>query len=360
MVQPLYRLDVPTTFVTDDRGFLVDAFELEFELLDMTAPAAPVVIGARTAATRISLGYYAATGVADDAAFPSGTTSARRAVRWYLVREDGDDEIVFSTSWERLTSRIALAMPSYCLVSDLRDEGFTSTQLSDVRAQILIARASKMIEAYTGRVFAPVPRALTLDGRGGSIVQFGEPVIAISEIVVTVEPRTLTTRPIDEELVRVYSRHLTQRLHVPDDRENPKIELYAPKDFRIPYGATDVAFYTWERLTWPVGSQNVRVTGVWGYTDPDGSPMGRTPDLIRHVCMLLVKREIAQIASADRDDAAMARRVVSERTREQAVTYASLSSSSRSGTPLLGAFTGDPEIDTILAMYVRPPGLAAV
>ena len=33
-------------------------------------------------------------------------------------------------------------------------------------------------------------------------------------------------------------------------------------------------------LTFPKGTQNIQVTGVFGYTDYDGSTIGRTPILI--------------------------------------------------------------------------------
>ncbi|TBR17486.1 MAG: hypothetical protein EPO57_09150 [Chitinophagaceae bacterium] len=65
-------------------------------------------------------------------------------------------------------------------------------------------------------------------------------------------------------------------------------------------------------------------------------------------------RELYKMADVGRRNDAMNRnRLTSERTRDQAYTLEGL------GT-LRGAFlTGDPEIDHILASFMRPPALGA-
>ena len=59
----------------------------------------------------------------------------------------------------------------------------------------------------------------------------------------------------------------------PDDREDPKIVLrwVDESSKRLALGVSGM-------LTFPKGTQNIQVTGVFGYTDYDGS--GRTPILI--------------------------------------------------------------------------------
>jgi len=106
------------------------------------------------------------------------------------------------------------------------------------------------------------------------------------------------------------------------------------------------------RLVWPRGQQNVEARGVFGYTEPDGSPTGRTPELIRRVTMLLVLRELPLLGDVDaREDAQRRFRLTSERTRDQSYTLEALR--------LHGAFTGDPEIDNVLVAFMRPPDLGA-
>jgi hypothetical protein len=105
-------------------------------------------------------------------------------------------------------------------------------------------------------------------------------------------------------------------------------------------------------LVWPRGQQNVTVQGIFGYTEPDGSPTGRTPELIRHATKLLVLRELPLLADIDaREDAQKRYRLTSERTRDQSYTLEALR--------LHGAFTGDPAIDNILVAFARPPDFGA-
>jgi hypothetical protein len=88
------------------------------------------------------------------------------------------------------------------------------------------------------------------------------------------------------------------------------------------------------------------------YTDPDGPGAGRTPELIRHVIKLLVSREIPTMTdSSVREERQKRWRIVSERTRDQGYNLEPLHGQ--------GGFSGDPEIDAILASYQRAPQLGS-
>ena len=228
----------------------------------------------------------------------------------------------------------------YVSVADVRAEGITVADASDERIEAIIRLAERYIERVTGRFFEPRPQSLTIDGPSGRVLRLGHPIIRID--VVAVDSSSATTPvPIDPSSYRVYNRHLTQGLLIPDDRDDPRIELVRGGDASVGLDAI-----------WPCGVQNVRVAGVFGYTDPDGSPMGVTPMLIRHTTKLLVLRELPLMADLDgREDAQRRWRLTSERTRDQAYTLGALASQ--------GAFTGDREIDLILAVYTRPADLGA-
>ncbi|MEK9737421.1 MAG: hypothetical protein VW239_08880 [Candidatus Nanopelagicales bacterium] len=101
------------------------------------------------------------------------------------------------------------------------------------------------------------------------------------------------------------------------------------------------------------------MTGVFGYTDPDpdaANTQGKTPDLIKHVCKLIVMRQLPTMASGDRFDALNRNRITSEKTRDQSYTLAPYGAQ-RAGAG--AGFTGDPEIESILASFMRPPALGA-
>lgn len=358
---PRYVTNEPTTFVQDEFGWLVDPFSLEFAVLDVSTPAkraAPVVVNARAPVNpasyptgdKIERGYFRAH-------YTDGAPTAygRRIVRFYCVLKNGDAETTWDVEWEVLEGgRIDTLGPLYALVSDLRDEGLDATRLANIPAQILLRRASFMVEKWTGRVFAPVPKTVSYDGTTSYMMQLDEAIVAMDELVMDLSPFDPGGFETDHELVRVFNRHLRQRLVTPDDRENPKLELYRPQDAQYPRG---FASFSNEALAFYAGQQNVHVRGVFGYTDPDGSPMGRTPEMLRHVTKLLAFRELQAMTDPSRLGTISAYMLTLERTRDQEVQY---TQAGRPGNTTLGAFTGDPEIDQILAMYVRPPMVRAV
>lgn len=253
----------------------------------------------------------------------------------------------------------------YCSVQDLRDEGITVAMLSDSRALAKIAKWSRAIERWTGRWFEPRVHTYLLDGDGGSAQRCPVPIIRL-DTVALVSGRGIdwNEEEIETREVRVYNRHLTQGLIRPDDRANPRVE--APRvdgAFGPEYRREPGVFYS-DIWKFPRGRQNVKLSGVFGYTelipgDPVGETstgsqvplsFGSTPPLIKELCLLLVARDYPQIADASlREDLRARWRIEQEKTRDQMIKLTSLKDAGQ-----LGAWTGDPEIDGIIAMYAAP------
>lgn len=373
---PAYYPQIPTTFVADSEGFLIEPFSLEVEVLtnagDEALVRVPVVTGTDyPTGDRLAEGYYRA-GTYDPQAEDWGAGPdpgpGRRTIRWYAVLEAGGVEQTWTTYTERLANgaKPDLGVPYYALISDLRDESFSTAALSDARAAELLARASQYIEMFTGRRFVAEPKRLAVQGRGGPVLQLAEPICALlpDGVHVDLEPypsASSSTLPYSRETLRIYSRHLTQRLTQPDDRQNPKIEVFNPEGSRREWGGSSGLF---ARYAFPRGQQNVHLDGVFGFTEPDGSPTGRTPALIKLAAMLLVRRHMVGggIGAGGGAAGGSAHAVTSEKTRDQSVSYAAPGSvgSGRAGSVLLGAFTGDPEIDTLLAAFMRQVSMGAV
>ncbi len=289
-------------------GVLRDVDQIEYAIIERReGPAAQVFPETgMAAAERIGVGHYVAT-----YDVPGDAPLGRYAVRWQ-VRAVG--EWRFETRFEVLAAPVEAPLPGYCLIQDLRDEGFE--QVSDARIARCIELASRYIESVTGRFFEPRRQSLTLDGGGTCELLLDQPIIAVESV---------DGRPA----AVVYGRHLSQGLALPDDRESPRLRLAAPR-----------------------GHQNVRVSGLFGYTEPDGSLAGRTPRLIREVCMRLVARELPRLADVGaREDARQRHRLLQEKTREQ--------SYSLDKRLHRGGLTGDPDIDDILVQFMRPVGLGA-
>ena len=249
-------------------------------------------------------------------------------------------------------------MPAYTTIAALRAEGVTEAQADDARLTLLISLVSTLIDRYTGRTFEPVAKTITVDGHGGRALLLHEPIISIDSITILAGDFAGPGEPIDLENVRIYNRHLTENLSNPDDRKNPKIEWFRSEANDFDGWTTRSNFSPFDLF--PRGRQNIEITGTFGYTDWDGTPEGKTPDLIEHAAKLMVIRQLPLLsATDDREDAAGARPIVSIKTRDQEVRYASPNANP---VPFqsAGHFTGVPEIDNILAMFVRPIQIAAV
>jgi hypothetical protein len=239
---------------------------------------------------------------------------------------------------------------AYCTIEDLRDEGVDETAYPDPVLTRRITLACAQIDRWTGRFFEPRDLVLRVDGNGHRVLLLGAPIIAIEGIVIA--DQFGTASDVDLDTVRVYNRHLSGMLDE-DDRENPKIEWLLEEAYRIVFG----------RGWWPRGTQNVEITGTFGYTDPDvggsAEDTGITPELIRYAAILLVVRNLAPLSDTDaHSEAVGAHRVIGMRTAEQSIGYASPVAAG--GGRMIGAFSGDPEIDGIIAGFCRLPSMGAV
>ncbi len=209
----------------------------------------------------------------------------------------------------------------YATVAHLRAEGVDQAQASDDRLTALLEEASRTIDRLTGWFFEPRQATYRLDGRGTPSIEPSVPPIRLTRLIVVGH-----TLPRDPE-------HL--------------VVVGAPVE-----PGFDAPRLTLKHSRFPRGQGNVVVRGLWGYTEPDGTPTGRTPLAIRRVCILLVLRWLPLMG--DVDDAAEARdrwRIIEERTRDQSYKL------DRAGDP--GPLTGDPETDRILLRFRRPAGLGA-
>lgn len=204
----------------------------------------------------------------------------------------------------------------YATVQDLRDEGLAASQLSDARADDLLDEASRFVDACTGWVFEPRPWTFVMDGRGTPTIEPPLPPIALSGL--TTDGRPLSLAP--------------GNLHVVGAPVGPGFE--GPRLTRR------------HGQVFGRGEGNVVAEGIWGYTESDGTPFGRTPRSIRRATLLLVLRWSAPLGEEDAVAEARDRwRIVEERTRDQHYKL---------GPIPHGPLTGDPEIDTLLLRF-RPP-----
>ena len=352
---------------TQVNGVLTDVAVLEFQIFeDVTTPGTPIqvfpVSGRETVdvatlcptGDKISTGRFVAEwtpGLAE----PIGI----HKITWFFKLSVGSPEQTFSEEFSVLAEVTAGTSTGYCAVSDLRALGVPSTGVgakTDTELQDLITEQSRMIDLYTGRFFEPRSMVLALDGTGRRGMLLGHPIISISAIRLISEDFTMASDlDIDLDDVRIYNRHLSMGLLDPDDRENPRIE-FQHFDRRTESLGGDIGSIFFPSR-WPNGTQNVEVTGIFGYTDKDGSPTGQTPTPIKTACCLMVIRNLLSPLDPEYFDQQNNWRLTELRTRDQTIKWAAPGNLGYQG---VGAFTGDPRIDTVLAQYVRPPSLGAV
>lgn len=337
-------------------GFLRDLYSLEFAIYRASTEAeqnTPVqvfpVSGRETVDTanpggvdRLGYGRYAARFTVDAA-----WTPGRYVLRWFWRSTAGDVEHTSDMPFDVMSVPSPVPFGAlYALPSDMRAEGVVPALATDVRLVQCLSLASRQFEIFTRRLFAPRYLSLTLDGNGSVAVLLDLPIVALDELLFASITLFLSELPIDATAYRVYNRHLSG-LTSPDDRQNPRLELYGIEDY--------VATFALQGARFPRGKQNVQVKGVFGYTDPDGTPFGSTPMLVQQAVKLLAYRSLRKFTNAQRAALLTAPFVSEEHTREQGVSFSrptGLSSAT-------GAYTGDPEIDTIVTMYRKPPMLGA-
>jgi hypothetical protein len=332
------------------------AFQI-FDISDDTKRANPVQVFPATAGARapvnttalwpagdkLGTGHYVAQWT------PPGTEAVgRHEIRWFFHVTTGAPEQSAREEFDVLPEGAASSPGGYALVSDLRDEGVTTTEATDARLARLILLASQYVDRVTGRFFEPRPMTLTVDGSGDRAQLVGHPIIAVNQAQMFVGTFSeFSVLPVDPAMYRVYNRHLSQGLLDPDDREDPKLEFLHWSDL-LGAHTTPAGYLGLGSLVWLPGVQNVIIDGLFGYTDPDGTAIGSTPDLIRHVTKLLVLRESPKMTDLTRREQRQNRwRLTSEHTRDQGYNLGPLQ--------LNGPYTGDPEIDNILVAYQRPP-----
>ena len=336
-------------------GLLLDPVSVDFEVFDVSTEekaTVPVEVIARTALNlvtdKVGTGRFV-----PPFTLPADAALGRHEIRFYYVLEAGDAERAERCEFEVVKNVSAFqAGPLYCSPSDLKEEGVCNK--TDAFLLRRINMASRDIERFTGRRFVPEYKEVNVDGRGDRKILFEEPIVGIESVAFETTPFLPSAQDIDPQLLRVYARHLSQGLFRPDDRNNPKVELFAFSD-----AIRQARPFRVDRLLFPMGQQNVVVKGVFGYTDPGGLSCGQTPEGIRVACMLMVMRTLSRFGdTGKRDDDMKRSRIIQERTRDQTYRLQPLGTGAGSFSRPTG-YTGDPEIDVILQSFTRPIVLGA-
>ncbi len=329
-------------------GNPTDVFILEYQIFEkVTTPATPIQVfpGSGRATVdltdcptgdRLSTGRYVALWTV-----PAGELIGTHCIKWFFKLAASSPEQMFSEEFEIVATVATPTGVNYCSVADLRAEGVPDS-ITDAFLLKRIADATDYITRVTRRIFVPVAKTVRLDGNGSTEVLFDEPVIDVTAAGLYPYPSDgLFNIPLGDILV--YNRHITQNLLIPDDRLNPKIQYYIADEDQKRLGSI------LNGAIFPQGVQNIQITGTFGYTEYDGTSTGKTPGLIQQAACKLVLRNIDPLWPDAAGLRTVSGPITREKTREQEVEYVR----DLRGLPTKGAFTGDSEIDSILAMFKK-------
>lgn len=326
-------------------GKLIEPFALSWSIYDVSTGAkedTPSLVAGPTDvdvdADKVSTGQYAVTWTV-----PANEPLGRHRVIWTATLVEDGAVLTWSRDFEVVAAGVVAASPGYILVADMREEGVSEAQASSAVLRRKIAEASAYIEQFTGAWFEARRRSYKLDGTGSDVLLLPDPLIAVDTVA------------LSGTLVAAASYKVYTAASSPVDRFAPRITRTSALQ-----GTTLVPTYAWPASgytlapVWPRLRQNVAVEALTGWLEPDGSPAGGVPLLIKKACRMLVIRNLPKLADADAVlEAKNKHRVVSERTREQSYELARVGGAVGDGRE--APFTGDPEIDVILEGFSRPP-----
>ena len=301
-----------------------------------------------TATEKLGTGRYVAV-VPDTSAWDAGTY---QLVVTYKL-EDGGTDYTEVVPFELLDSNVfrpgtGFHWNGYAKTAHLLREGFAAAATPVGQIQLAVQRLSRQVEEWTlGRIFAPRYMALRLDGRGGRrSLMPNHALIAVEKI----ESQSydvggaLTSYEYGSTSYRVYNRHMDGQL-ARDDRYNPRIELVN--------GSSEPPYI--EAWSWPSGEQNIVLTGLFGYTDPDADlaaarvGAGQTPADIEYVVGVLLGRYLGDPTGSQDASVHQPGRIKRYKTRHQEIEYFGASAASYNS-----GMSGDPLLDQILQRYVAP------
>jgi len=329
--------DIPLLpFFYQVEGILTDVFALRYEVYKVGV-VAEVDSGTSTMTLcsagghKVSDGYYIAP--VDTSAFDLGA----HEMVWFYTPTDGGTEYTASYRFEVLDPayfRVSASYKSY-VGSDV--ESLTAYPIH-TRQQALHA-ASREVDRLTGRFFSPIHMDVLHSVRpDSSMIWIDQPIIGVSALTIEsagVVVGELQSYDLSTESVKVFNRHLANLL-TPDDRDNPKIQFS-----QVGNPAEGIA-----PSRFPSGVKNIRITGAFGYTDPDGGPFGMTPLPIVDVVTVLAYRQLVDPLGSD-PFLQNPGRVKMAKTRDQQIAFDTSASSS-------ATMTGDARLDNILLDYFRP------
>jgi hypothetical protein len=333
-------------FANQINGILTDVAELSFKVTEVRnggekVPETPVNLAlCSEGGAKLGTGRYAATFQPTAPDWLTGT----HEILWTYKTDASDPAKLYAQRFEVLEPGVVAAGSGYVgyvnSIDLTENSAFSCYKLKSI--QKVIIEVSRQIQYLTGRFFDPTFISAKLNGTDAGALVIGDPIIGISKLAIISGGPADEVLDLDLEYMRIYNRHIVGLIN-PDDRDNPRIEF-----------STDllpgkiVAQGRFHR-----GRQNTLVEGMFGYTEPDGSPMGTLPARLQKAAGLMSLRLLQDPFGTD-VFISNPGRIREAKTRDQQVKFGGVSDGG------VGNLTGDRILDDILTEYLRPPQYGAI
>ena len=256
--------DLLQLFHVGTDGFLVDAYSVEFRVMDDTGtqvyPTLPATYEDVTTTGYVSAGrYYAYDSVG--AAGWSHDTAGLYRIDWKWTAESGGTEETWS-QWfqiEEVSLRWQPQFEAYCSIQEFRDyTGVTIASLSNDNVARLIYQWQQYIDERCGQLFRPYYHALVLTGSGTRLLQLPAPVLGLESITMNGASSVSSSSAFDvfwDDVLR--SSSFAQR-----QARNPRVKIKQYND----------SINIWERLDigdskFLIATQQT-VVGMYGFREP--------------------------------------------------------------------------------------------
>jgi len=340
-------------------GTLTDAFEVGFQIYDITAglpgtQVFPAVAGewetVSGTAGNFMPGSYYAYDVAEAKGYTpplSASIGTHRIVwRWKILAtsayQSGQED------FEVLVMSSGGTVDTYISVQDVRDAGLTDeTAYPDDMVLAYIETWQAFLDRACRQWFLPKTLILKVDGTDSDAIHFGVPIISIDYVRLNSSEDNL-----DTGLYEVYNS-LNQ---YPDDRKNPRIKLVRACQQRDIFSRPA----TYGDLRFRKGRQNQEIKGMFGYVEADMT----TPLMIQRALLLLVIEKITKpvyLADPATQPAApppILGNILEEETDWHRIKYGQPGGEVAKRSPYLTGITSNPEVIEIIKLYKAPIGVA--
>jgi hypothetical protein len=329
-------------------GRMSDIAELKFSIRDvhntatrLTDQAVNVTDDCGSGGHRLGLGRYAAEFTPTTSPYKLGT----HEIIWKFKVATGDPERIWRQRFEVLDPDAFPTGRGFRAYADstalLQSSSFSAC--TPAQAQQNLLEVAERIDALTQNILEPRYIEARYNTTNAGALPLYHPIIGISHVDFVAGGLTDTLESVELESLLIYNRHVETGLLEPDDRQNPRIE------FATSHLAGEPSF----QGQFLYGRQSVVIAGVFGYTEFDGSPVGRRPLLLERAALILSGRLLMDPFGVD-VFASNPGRIRSARTRDQSVTFGS------AGEGAVGALTGDRIVDDLLMRFRRPSYMGAM